>query len=133
MKPKKSEHTSITGKTMFGTEQEFYLAFMLPYGRWTLADGREVLFNAFHEPIWQRRLGSDATPADPHERVSGIVCTERLYGDACRHYERRDIAKRWLEEFKSGARVTLYPETREYTSEAAAPSTGGGGFKRRSA
>jgi hypothetical protein len=26
----------------------------LPYGSWTRADGREVLFNRHYQPIWQR-------------------------------------------------------------------------------
>ena len=129
MKPKKSEHTSIAGQKFYGTEQEFYLAAKLPYGRWTLADGREVLFNWFREPIWQRRLGTEATQVDPREPVPDeIVCTELFYADSHRHHEKREDAKRWLKEFRSGVRVTLHPETREYTSEAAAP---GGGFKRR--
>jgi hypothetical protein len=41
---------------------------VLPYGRWVCEDGREVLFNRFYEPIWQRR-GGNAEPADCHERV----------------------------------------------------------------
>ena len=40
-----------------------------PYGKWTCADGREVLFNRRYKPIWQRRLGGAAEPAGPTERV----------------------------------------------------------------
>src|SRR3954468_2839309 len=69
VKPKKRTHTSITGKTLFGTDAEYYLAFVLPLGRWTCSDGREVLFNGFEEPIWERRPGADATPADPYTRI----------------------------------------------------------------
>jgi hypothetical protein len=107
MKPKKRKHTSITGKTLFGTEAEFYLAMILPLGRWTCADGREVLFNAFEEPIWQRWPGIKATPADPYERVSGILWTEWIYTDADRHHEKRLFAKTWLNDFKAGFKITL--------------------------
>jgi hypothetical protein len=43
------------------------------YGKWTCADGREVLFNRGYKPIWQRCPGQPAEPADPHERVDDIV------------------------------------------------------------
>jgi hypothetical protein len=130
MKPKKRTHTSITGKTLFGTDAEYYLAFVLPAERWTCADGREVLVNGFGEPIWQRRPGVEATQADPHERVSKIVCTERIYGPAHRHYEKRDLAKRWLEEFRGGVRITVASDTREYASDAAFNVNGGIGGRR---
>jgi len=55
VKPKKTEHTSITGKTFYGTPAEFHLYNNLPFGRWTLADRREVLFNWFYEPMFQRK------------------------------------------------------------------------------
>lgn len=41
----------------------------LPYGLWTCADGREVLFNRWYSPIWQRMPGGPAEPADPGERI----------------------------------------------------------------
>jgi hypothetical protein len=116
MKPKKRKHVSITGKAMFGTDAEYYLAFVLPLGRWTLTDGREILFNGFQEPIWQRRLGAEATPADPYERVSGIVWTERIYGPAHRHYEKRNLAKTWLADFKNGLPITMAPASRQRAS-----------------
>lgn len=133
MKPKKKTHTSITGKTMVGTDDEYYLAFMLPAGRWTCADGREVLFNSFEEPIWERRPGAEATPADPHERVSRIVWTDIIYGDAHRHHQRRDLAKTWLADFRAGLPIMMRPESRERTAEAAVGNGGsdGSGFKRR--
>jgi hypothetical protein len=41
-----------------------------PYGKWTCADGREVLFNRWYEPIWQRLPGAVwAREADPQEWV----------------------------------------------------------------
>lgn len=41
----------------------------LPYGMWTCADGREVLFNRHYQPIWQRVNGT-VSPADSTEWVS---------------------------------------------------------------
>ena len=101
VKPKKRNHTSITGKTLFGTDAEYYLAFVLPYARWTCADGREVLVDGFGEPIWQRQPKSLAEPADPYERVRNVVWVERIYGDAERHHEKRAAAKKWLETFRN--------------------------------
>jgi hypothetical protein len=118
VKPKKREHVSITGKPFFGTDAEYYLAANLPLGRWTMTDGREVLFNGFEEPIWERRPDAEATPADPYEKVSRIVCTEWIYGPAHRHHEQRAAAKLWLEEFRSGARVPLTPARREWDNHA---------------
>jgi hypothetical protein len=130
MKPKKREHTSITGQPFFGTDAEFYLHNNLPLGRWTCADGREVLFNSFEEPIWQRRPGAEASQADPHARVSRIVMTERIYGPTHRHHEKREIAKKWLEEFRSGSRIPRAPDRREYVGDAAFEVDGGIGGRR---
>jgi hypothetical protein len=137
MKPKKRTHTSITGKTMFGTDADYYLAFTLPAARWTCADGREVLVNGFDEPIWQRQGRGEATPADPYEKVRDVVLIERIYGDARRHYEKRAVAKTWLDDFRAGLRITLYPESRERLDDADAHGASGGGsvqdHRRRSA
>ena len=43
------------------------------YGKWTCADGREVLFNRGYRPIWQRYPGQPAEPADPDRWVDDIV------------------------------------------------------------
>src|SRR4051794_22586250 len=45
----------------------------LPYGRWTCADGRQVLFNRKYRPIWQRRPGGAVERANPAERVPWIA------------------------------------------------------------
>jgi hypothetical protein len=45
----------------------------LPYGKWTCADGREVLFNRAYKPIWQRSPDGLVTRADPEERVPWVV------------------------------------------------------------
>jgi hypothetical protein len=112
---------------MVGTDADFYLAFTLPAARWICADGREVLVNGFDEPIWQRQGTGDATPADPHERVRGVVTIERIYGDARRHHEKRAVAKTWLDDFRAGLRITLYPESREQVGSADVHGVSGGG------
>jgi hypothetical protein len=44
--------------------------FDAPYGMWTLADGREVLFNRFYAPIAERlHPGAPAVEADPYSWV----------------------------------------------------------------
>jgi hypothetical protein len=40
-----------------------------PYGKWTCADGREVLFNRQYWPILERHPGEKAKPANPNEWV----------------------------------------------------------------
>ena len=40
-----------------------------PYGKWTCADGREVIFNREYWPILSRGPGEKAKPADPNEWV----------------------------------------------------------------
>src|ERR1019366_697539 len=37
-----------------------YLRYRMPFGKWTCADGREVLFNRNYKPIWQRYPGQAA-------------------------------------------------------------------------
>src|SRR4051812_34435506 len=37
----------------------------LPFGKWTCADGREVLYNRDYVALWQRRPGEPAEQADP--------------------------------------------------------------------
>lgn len=46
---------------------------LLPYGCWTCADGREILFNRRYRPIVQRCPGGPVELADPCEWVTGIV------------------------------------------------------------
>lgn len=51
------------------TTKESRMRAELPYGMWTCADGREVLFNRGYRPLWQRRPGQAATRADHGEWV----------------------------------------------------------------
>jgi hypothetical protein len=43
-----------------------------PYGLWTCADGREVLFNRYYRPVYQRYPGQPAQTADPTEWVPHV-------------------------------------------------------------
>jgi hypothetical protein len=54
----------------------------LPYGKWTCADGREVLFNREYQPIMQRKDGV-VSYADHGEWVENIVSHEYFYDDSC--------------------------------------------------
>ena len=40
-----------------------------PYGIWTCADGRQVIFNRRYKPMWQRLLDGRVVLADPTEWV----------------------------------------------------------------
>ena len=68
----------------------------LPYGRWICADGREVLFNRFYEPILQKQLnGICLIEADAHEWVP-FVQQEWFYDDGHVEKEKRTLARRAL-------------------------------------
>jgi hypothetical protein len=45
---------SRSGREILTRGSDFRRRNDLPYGKWTCPDGREVLFNRFYEPIWQR-------------------------------------------------------------------------------
>jgi hypothetical protein len=64
------EYITRTGRRIWCSRGELYRKENLPHGKWTCDDGRQVLFNRFYEPIWQRHPGAAAEPADdPHEWV----------------------------------------------------------------
>jgi hypothetical protein len=111
MKPKKRDHTSITGKKFHGTDAEFYLASRLPHSRVTLDDRREVLMNALGEPLWARGPGLPPVEMDPRERVtaSAVLWMDIVYSDFHRHHEKRTIAKQWLEDFTNGLQPSIAP------------------------
>jgi hypothetical protein len=70
----------------------------LAYGKWTCPDGREVLFNRFYEPIYQR-AGSIVSRADPKEWVP-FVTQRWFYNDGTR--DKRGAAQRALDSWLSG-------------------------------
>jgi hypothetical protein len=42
----------------------------LPYGKWTCADGREILFGRSYTPLHQRLASGEVSEADRNEGVS---------------------------------------------------------------
>lgn len=70
----------------------------LPYGAWRCRDGREVLFNRFYQPIWQRRPGGPVEEADLNQWISGIVSERHYYTDATADKERaaRRALREWM-------------------------------------
>lgn len=52
----------------------------LPYGKWTCANGREVLFNRSYEPLFSR-INGVVSKANRREWVEGIVRHEHYYDD----------------------------------------------------
>jgi hypothetical protein len=77
----------------------------LPYGIWTTADGRQVLFNRFYEPLLQRAAGDLlALPADPTEWVRDIQLQRWFYvdDDKSSDVKRRKLAEHALAVFLAG-------------------------------
>jgi hypothetical protein len=60
---------TLSGKEHNSSPKWHLLHVHLPYGKWTCGDGREVLFNRFYEPMWERSPGQAAKRANPSERV----------------------------------------------------------------
>ena len=52
---------------------------LLPYGMFTVAGGREVLFDRRYNPILQRMNGGPASPANPGEWVENIIAQRWFY------------------------------------------------------
>ena len=93
-----SRFISRNGRVVYSDKREFERLNDLPYGVWTCADGREVLFNRFYEPILQRATGQAAAEADPAEWVD-FVKQEWLYDDAIPEPQKRKKAAAVLAEF----------------------------------
>lgn len=88
------------------------MRFVLPYGVWTCADGREVLFNREYRAIWERLPDGSVREADPDKWVP--FKTQLLYFqdgnppwfDRKSHQFCEDILSSWdLPE-----RIALYPD-----------------------
>jgi hypothetical protein len=69
------------------TYREFRLR--CPYGVWTCADGREVIFNRDYWPILERRPGENAKPANPNEWIGGIRERDYFFDDGNCPWDRR--------------------------------------------
>jgi hypothetical protein len=63
---------------------------ILPYGKWTCEDGREVLFNRYYKPIWQRAADGTVSRASRDEWVKWLK-QEWFYDDGT---ARPDVLKR---------------------------------------
>lgn len=74
----------------------------LPYGIWTCADGRQVLFNRRYQPMWQRMPGEQASEANPDERIP-FERQEWLYSDANRRGRARTPSPAAKPSLKPGA------------------------------
>jgi hypothetical protein len=78
-------YVSRNGSKLYTVASDFHRRNDYPYGKWTCADGREVLFNRFYEPIWHRLPGAlFARPADAGEWVKGIEKHDYFYDDTVR-------------------------------------------------
>jgi hypothetical protein len=62
-----------------------------PYGKWTCADGREVLFNRAYRPIWERQNGV-VKEANYGEWVP-YVKSEYLFADDTSPWRQRSFGK----------------------------------------
>jgi hypothetical protein len=62
---------------------------VMPYGKWTCADGTEVLFNRDYRPIWKKHSNGMVVAADPDEWVI-FTKQEFLFGDHNAPHEDRD-------------------------------------------
>jgi hypothetical protein len=54
----------IYGAQHLFTWKDLFRYWRLPYGLWTCEGGREVLFNRFYRPIWQRWPVVNGDPAE---------------------------------------------------------------------
>ena len=87
---------SVTGREWFCTGQEMRRMDDCAYGKWTCDDGREVLFNRFYEPIWQRLPDGVVLPADRKEWVKWNK-QEWFY----------DVGTKELQKFKKGMKALI--------------------------
>lgn len=53
----------------------------LPYGKWTYADGTELLFNRDYRPLWARRKDGKVIPVDPDAMVENNGGGEFFFDD----------------------------------------------------
>jgi hypothetical protein len=77
----------------------------LPYGIWTTKDGRQVLFNRFYEPLFERAAGELlAVAANPTEWVKDIQRQRWFYvdDDKSSDAKRRKLAEAALAVFLAG-------------------------------
>lgn len=77
------------------------LSSVLPYGVWSCADGREVIFNRQYHPMYEREINGKWARADPGEWVHWTKQTF-LYDDSVRLHKRMQLAAALLKEWGIG-------------------------------
>ncbi len=75
------------------TPQPEPMRYRLPYGMWTCSDGREVLFNRDYEPIWERRPGEVARPADRGKQPARVG-QQMFYSDSTAPWRDKESLRR---------------------------------------
>lgn len=73
---------------------------VLPYGVWTCADGRQVMFNRQYHPMYERMKSGRATQADPSEWIENIKRHSYLYDDSAPLYLRMKLAAALLKKWR---------------------------------
>lgn len=115
-------NTRLDSELMFSRGEPDHLAFiatrysarrMIPYGRWTCGNGREVIFNREYQPIFSRINGVDSF-ADRVEVIKDIVKVEYFYGDhnspvdyLCRKYKPHALSKATAAECRNSLMICL--------------------------
>jgi hypothetical protein len=89
-----------------------------PYGKWTCADGREVLHNRSYMPILERRPGEQARPARPGEWVDHVD-EELFFDDHTRPERHADTLARVNAVLAEWGREALPPAPPEPTRRSA--------------
>jgi crotonobetainyl-CoA:carnitine CoA-transferase CaiB-like acyl-CoA transferase len=85
---------------------------VLPYGMWTCADGRVVIFNRHYTPIWERLPDGTVHRADSNEWVDW---TEQGWFDlGSMRYEKsaREAYRKVLQDFLDAKPLTVANDTR---------------------
>jgi hypothetical protein len=74
----------------------FPMGAKLPYGMWTCADRKEVLFNRDYEPIWKRLPGEMASAADRKAKYEHVK-EKWFFGDRNPPWSSERSVRRCLE------------------------------------
>lgn len=90
-------HLNRKGGRVYGPKDAFVL-WCLPYGQWTCADGREILFDRDYAPICQRYPNQEPSVADPKEWVK-FSEQSWFYNDGVKDAGKRRIGKAKLAEW----------------------------------
>ena len=76
------------------------MRYRLIYGRWTTADGTEVMFDRRYRPRWRRKPDGVVEPADPSQWIDGIVEESWSYSDRTSLSDRKKINARIAAEWR---------------------------------